>query len=65
MSGLFPKPKTVTPPPLPPPPPRPEPELFEEAGELAKKKAVRRRGRRRTIITGELEPETRGKVLLR
>lgn len=64
MAGLFSKPKKVRAPALPPPPPMPEPELYEEAGELAKKKAVRRRGRRLTRITGELEPITRGKTLL-
>jgi hypothetical protein len=58
------KPKSVKPPPLPPPTPVPEPELYEEAGELEKKKVSRRKGRAKTIITGELEPETRGKTLL-
>lgn len=63
MSGLFPKPKTVTPPPV-----KPEPEMItetvEDAGEAEKRAARRRRGRRETVLTGSLEPETTKKTLL-
>lgn len=58
------KPKAVKMPPLPEPPPTPEPEFYEEAEEGEKKKVIRRRGRARTIITGDLEPETTKKTLL-
>jgi len=66
MGGIFGgKPKKVTPPPLPPPPePPPIPEVMEEAGEAAVRKARRRRGYARTIITGALEPPTRKKTVL-
>lgn len=56
MSGLFPKPRTVTPPAV-----KKTPEMITEtaeAGEEEKVRAKRRRGRRKTIITGALEPET-------
>jgi len=58
MSGLFSRPKSVKPPPIPPV------EETEEPEEVAKKKAGRRRGYRRTIITGALTPETGKKQLL-
>lgn len=64
MAGLFSKPKKVRAPALPSPPPMPEPELYEEAGEFAKKKTRKRRGKRRTIVTGALEPETTKRTLL-
>lgn len=65
MGGLFGKPKAVTPPPLPPvPEPPPVPEVMEEAGEAAVRKARRRRGFARTIITGSLQPTTKKKTVL-
>lgn len=53
----------------PPPPKLPDPLAVpevkqEEAGDLAKRRAIRRRGRGKTVITGALEPETKGKTLL-
>lgn len=62
MSGLFPKPKTVKPPVV-----KAEAEPITEtgeAGEEERKRARRRGGRRKTVITGALEPETTKKTLL-
>lgn len=65
MGGLFGKPKAVAPPPLPPvPAPAAIPEVTEEAGEAAVRKARRRRGFAKTIVTGALEPATKKKTLL-
>ena len=58
MGGLFSKSKKVSAPPLPDPPPTPD----EEAGKFEKKR--RHRGRGKTRITGELEPETTKRTLL-
>lgn len=60
MGGLT--PKTVKAPPV--PEPEPIPEIDEEVSDVEKKRALRRRGRRQTIITGELEPVTTGKKRL-
>lgn len=62
--GAFRKPKAVTPPPLPPPEPEPVMETVEQAGEAERRRAMRRRGRTKTVITGALEPETTKKTLL-
>jgi len=66
MGGLFAKPKKVAPPPPPEPPPAPPaaPEVMEEVGEAAVRKARRRKGFARTIITGALEPPARKKTVL-
>ena len=56
------KPKKVTPPPL--PEPAPMPEVTEEVGETAIKRARRRKGYAKTIITGALEPPARKKTIL-
>lgn len=59
MGGIFSSPKSIKPPPVPPPPGTPDIDEDET------KKAVRpRSGRARTIITGELEPQTAKKSLL-
>ena len=63
--GIGSKPKAVAPPPLPPPPEPPAaPEVMEEAGEAAVRKARRRRGYAKTIVTGALEPATKKRTLL-
>ena len=51
-------------PPIPPLPPVPKPEDTDEAAERAAMLAKQRAGFRKTIITGALEPEPRGKTLL-
>lgn len=60
--ALFPKTPKVTPPPL--PEPAAIPEATVEAGETAIRRARRRKGFARTIITGSLEPATRKKTVL-
>ncbi len=62
MAGLFSKPKSVKPPPVPAPPAIPE--KAPEVGEEAIKKAGRRRGFPKTILTGALTPETGKKKFL-
>jgi len=63
MGGVFGgKPKKVAPPPV--PPPVAIPEVGEEVEETTMKRARRRRGYAKTIITGSLEPEPKGKTLL-
>lgn len=63
MGGVFGgKPKKVTPPPL--PPPAAIPEVGLEVEETAVRKARRRKGFARTIITGALEPPARKKTVL-
>lgn len=67
MPGMFdwgggPRAKTVKPPPL--PAPAAIPEVGPEAGETAIKKARRRRGYAKTIVTGALEPPARKKTVL-
>lgn len=61
MGGLFSKPKKVRMPPV--PEPEPMPESLGETGEEARKMR-KRKGRGKTIITGELEPEFVGKKRL-
>lgn len=51
------KPKKPPPPP-PPPPPAAIPEVAPEAGETAIRRARRRGGFRKTILTGALAPTT-------
>ena len=65
MGGLFSKPDVVKPalPAAEPAIPLP-PEVIEEAGDEERRRARRRSGRRKTVITGELEPETDKKALL-
>lgn len=60
MGGL--KPKTVKAPAV--PEPEPIPEVSEEVTDIEKRRAVRRRGRRQTVLTGELIPEATGKKRL-
>lgn len=62
MGGLFSKPKA----PAPPKPiaPAAVPEIGAETEEMAARRARRRGGFRRTIITGALEPDTGKKTLL-
>lgn len=63
MGGVFGgKPKKVTPPPV--PPPAAIPEVAEEAGETAIKRARRKKGYAKTIITGSLEPAAKKRTLL-
>lgn len=62
MGGLFAKPKVVKPPPV--PPPAAIPEAAVEAGETAVKRARRRKGYARTVITGALQPEPKKKTIL-
>lgn len=65
MAFLFGKPKAAPAPPPPPPPPEPPPVAeAEKAGEAAKRRARRRSGFERTIITGALAPEETGKKKL-
>lgn len=59
--GLLGKPKTVEPPSPPVSAPLATPEVGEEAEELAKRRQLRKKGRRKTIITGALVPEETGK----
>ncbi len=62
MGGMFAKPKPVAPPPL--PAPTAIPEVAPEAGEAEMRRARRRRGYAKTIITGALEPAARKKTVL-
>lgn len=63
--GLTKKPKPVAPPPLPPEPaPAAIPEVGLEVEGAAVRKARRRKGFARTILTGALEPATKKKTLL-
>lgn len=63
MGGLFGgKPKAVKPPPV--PPPAAIPEVGPEPAEEAVRRARRRRGWQRTIITGSLEPMAKKKTVL-
>lgn len=65
MGGLFSKPKSVKMPPVKPVEPVPTPELMtEEAKTEEARKRRRRGGQAKTIITGELEPETTAKTRL-
>jgi len=57
--GLFGKPSKPKPPPV--PDPVPIPEIEEEA---VKKTQRKRKGRAKTILTGDLVPETIGETLL-
>jgi hypothetical protein len=50
------------PPPPPPPPPEPEKIDIEEEDEIRKRRLARLRGRSKTIVTGDLSPESPGKV---
>ncbi len=62
-TGAFKTPQVVSAHKLPDPMAMPEVKQ-EEAGDFAKRRAQRRRGRAKTVITGELEPQARGKTLL-
>jgi hypothetical protein len=62
MASLFSSPKSVKAPPV--PEPELEPEVDEEVGDIEKRRARRRRGRRQAILTGELVPESTGKKTL-
>ena len=63
MGGLFGgKPKAVRPPPV--PPPQAIPEVGPEPGEMAIRRARRRRGYEGTIITGALQAPARKKTVL-
>ena len=55
MGGMFSSPKT---------PDIPPPQAIPEIDEEGVKKGIRRGGRAKTFITGELVPETRKKSLL-
>lgn len=67
MTPLLPKPKTIKAPPVEEPEPAPT-ELATKTPELIKQEEARkrrsRRGRRKTVITGELAPEVVGKKTL-
>lgn len=65
MSGLFSKPKIPSPPPLPPLPPEP-PTIVEDTGPSDEDYAQKRRklSRPRSILAGDLTPETGKKRLL-
>jgi len=62
FEGLKP-PKPIEPPPVPSPQAVPEVEQ-EEAGDIARRAALRRSGRAGTIFTGALVPPKRGKRVL-
>ena len=62
MGSLFGGGETSDPPPVPPPPPTPE--VGPEAGEEAQKAARRRSGFRKSILTGNLAPNTGKKQVL-
>lgn len=62
MAPLFSKTKKPKLPPV--PPPAPIPEVGPEVEDFAAKTARRRRGFRRTIITGALAPPTGKKTVL-
>ncbi len=59
MGSLFSKPKPIKAPPVPAPPPIPE--ISDETGDEARRRAVARSGRRKTVITGSLVPTSTGK----
>ena len=65
MGGVFSKPKKVKPP---PPPPLPAPvataDVSQQAGETAIRRARRRGGYRKTMLTGALSPTTGKKTTL-
>lgn len=55
----------IKPPPLPPlPPPQATPERADEPSEVTRRRRARVSGKRKTIVTGELAPETGKKTLL-
>lgn len=61
----FDPPKQPPPPPLPPPPPPPTEKInLKEDDEMRRRRLARLRGRRKTIVTGDLTPEDTGKVNL-
>ncbi len=63
MRGIFGgKPKKVTPPPV--PEPAAIPEVTPEVEDTAIKKARRRKGFAKTIITGSLEPTPKKRTVL-
>lgn len=62
MGVIFSKPKSSSLSPVSQPPPIPD--EAPEAGEEAAKRARRRTGFRKTILTGALEPQTTRKQLL-
>jgi len=62
MSGMFSSPKTPSPPPV--PDPAPIPIVGEEVGEQAAIRTRKKRGFRKTIITGKLVPDTGKKTIL-
>lgn len=51
-------------PPIPTPPPPTEKVSGQASDEILKRRFARRRGRAKTIVTGDLSPETPGKVNL-
>ena len=55
MGSLFSKPKTVKPPPVAPPEPVPDP-AAEAAAEAIRREKKVKGSRRKTFVTGELEP---------
>ena len=62
MGGLFGGGGAPDPPPVPPPPPTPE--VGPEAGEGAERAARSRSGFRKTILTGNLSPNSGKKQIL-
>ena len=59
MGGLFSKPKSVKAPPV--PDPVAIPEVSDETGDEEMRKAMKRSGFERTILTGALRPKPTGR----
>lgn len=62
LDMMYGKPQTFSPPAV--PDPAAVPTVPSEVGESEYKKAAKRAGRAKTIVTGDLEPETKGKKIL-
>jgi hypothetical protein len=62
LDKMYGKPKVYTPPAV--PEPVAVPQVPTETGETETKQQERKSGRAKTVITGDLEPETKGKKVL-